>query len=110
MNDEAIVLVDSSGVIQMWSAGTERMFGFTASEAVGQTLDLIVPDEYREAHWNGFRRALASGRASIEGQVVPFPVQHASGAVIQRTGCLTLIRRPPSDVVGAIVVFELPAP
>ena len=108
MSAEAIVVVDSNGVIQLWTAGTERMFGYRASEAVGQTLDLIVPAEYREAHWKGFRRALGSGQAAIEGQVTPFPVRHASGEIIERVGRLTLIRRPRSDVVAAVVVFEEP--
>lgn len=106
MNAEAIVFVDSNGVIQLWNSGAERMFGYGASEAVGQTLDLIIPPEYREAHWNGFRRALASGQASIDGQVVPFPVRHATGDVIERHGRLTLIRRPRAEIVAAVVVFE----
>jgi hypothetical protein len=71
-------------------------------------LDLIVPPEYREAHWSGFRRALASGQAAAEGQVVPFPALHSSSDVIERHGRLTLIRRPHGEVVAAAVVFESP--
>lgn len=106
MNAEAMVLVDVNGVIQLWSDGAERMFGYAASDAVGQTLDLIVPPEYREAHWNGFRRAIVSGHASVEGQATPFPARHATGDVIPRPGRLTLIRRPHGEVVAAVVVFE----
>ena len=106
VNVEAMVLVDLNGVIRLWSDGAERMFGYATSEAVGQTLDVIVPPEYREAHWNGFRRAIASGQASIEGTVVSFPARHASGDVIQSRGRLTLIRRPQTEVVAAIMVFE----
>ena len=103
---DAMVLVDLNGVIRLWSEGAERMFGYTASEAEGQTLDLIIPPEYREAHWNGFRRALASGQASVEGKVVPFPARCATGEVIQSRGRLTLVRRPQTEVVAAIMVFE----
>ena len=106
MNAEPMVLVDLNGVIRLWSDGAERMFGYAAPEAVGQTLDLIVPPEYREAHWNGFRRAIASGYASVEGQATPFPARHATGEVIPRPGRLTLIRRPQGQVVAAVVVFE----
>lgn len=108
MNGEALVLVDVNGVIRLWSDGAERAFGYSASEAVGQTLDLIVPPEYREAHWNGFHRAVASGEASAEGNPVVFPAQHATGDVIERRGRLTLIRRPQAEVVAAVVVFEDP--
>ena len=106
MNAAAIVLVDVNGVIRLWSDGAERVFGYAESEAVGQTLDLIIPPEYREAHWAGFHRALASGEASAEGNVVAFPARHATGDVVERCGRLTLIRRPQTEVVAAIVVFE----
>ena len=106
MDEGAVVLADSSGVVRLWSSGAERLFGYAASEAVGRTLDLIVPTEFREAHWNGFRRALESGTASVEGQVVPFPAQHADGSVVPRSGRLTLVRRPGGEVVAAVVVFE----
>jgi len=106
MDSEAIVLADIDGVIRLWSGGAERMFGYPASEAVGRTLDLIIPAEYREAHWIGFRRALASGEASVEGRVVSFPARHATGTITERNGRLTLLRRPRADVVAAIMVFE----
>jgi PAS domain S-box-containing protein len=105
MDDEVMVLADSTGVIRFWSGGAASVFGYSAVEAVGQTLDLIVPPEYREAHWNGFRRAMKSGSASAEGQPAPFPGRHASGDIVERTGRLTLLRRPDGDVVGAVVVF-----
>lgn len=106
MNTDAIVLVDPNGVIRLWSGGAETMFGYAAADAIGQTLDLIVPPEYRDAHWNGFRRAIASGHASAEGTVGPFPALHATGDIIPRNGRLTLIRAPQTGVVAAVVVFE----
>lgn len=106
MNDEIIVLADREGVLRFWSLGAERAFGYSASEAVGQSLDLIVPPEYRDAHWIGFRRAFATGAASVEGQSAPFPVRSANGDTSVWTGRLTLIRGPRGGVVGAAVVFE----
>ena len=101
-----MVLADANGVIRLWSAGAERMFGFPTAEAVGQTLDLIVPPEYREAHWNGFHRAIAAGQTPAEGSVLSFPAQHATGEIIERRGRLTLVRRPQTGVVAAVMVFE----
>jgi PAS domain S-box-containing protein len=99
-------MADPSGVICFWSAGAERAFGYPAAEAVGQTLDLIVPPEHREAHWNGFRRAIESGAASVEGQSIPFPARCAGGDVAARPGRLTLVRRPRGQVIAALVVFD----
>jgi PAS domain S-box-containing protein len=81
MDDHAIVVADAAGVIQLWSRGAETLFGHTAQDAVGRTLDLVVPDDYREAHWIGFRRAMMSGAAGAEGQPFELPVNCASGVV-----------------------------
>lgn len=106
MDRNAVVMTDSAGVIRFWSGGAEKAFGYTAIEAVGQTLDLIVPAEYREAHWAGFKRAMEAGAASLEGQVNPFPVHQASGGVEPVPGRLTLIRQTDGRVIGAMVVFR----
>lgn len=106
MEAEAIVLADRQGIIRYWSSGATAMFGYRIDQAVGQPLDLIVPDEYREAHWNGFRRAFESGTASAEGLAAPFPARHANGSTVTRTGRLSLVRQPQGKVVAALVVFE----
>ena len=106
MQTEAIVLADRLGVIRYWSSGATTMFGYSADEAVGQPLDLIVPDEHRDAHRKGFQRAFDSGSAAAEGLAGPFPARHASGNIVTRTGRLCLVRQPQGNVVAALVVFE----
>ena len=108
MDRTAVVMADRDGLIQFWSPRAETAFGFPASEAVGQSLDLIVPPEYRPDHWQGFRRAFSAGEASAEGQVGPFPVRLASGEIVATLGRLSLIRRPDGAVIGALVAFETP--
>jgi PAS domain S-box-containing protein len=60
---EAIVFSDGQGIIQFWSSGAERMFGFMAAEAVGQSLDIIIPEPQRARHWEGFNRVMATGES-----------------------------------------------
>src|SRR6516225_9349051 len=84
MDDGVVVMAGTTGVICFWSKAAEAALGYSAAEAVGQTLDLIVPAEFRDAHWNGFRRAMASGQAAAEGQASPFPVRRADGEIIPR--------------------------
>jgi PAS domain S-box-containing protein len=105
LDHSPVVLTDAEGVIRFWSAGAETAFGYAAIEAVGQTLDLIVPAEYSDAHWAGFRRAMAAGAAAAEGQISPFPVRRADGAVSPVPGRLTLIRRADGLTIGAMVAF-----
>lgn len=103
---EAIVLADRQGVIRYWSTAAAAMFGYSAEQAVGQRLDLLVPEEYRAAHWQGFGRAFESGTAAAEGRAGPFPARHADGTIVTRTGRLSLVRQAQGKVVAALVVFE----
>lgn len=106
LDNNAVVIADAAGVIRFWSMGAEKAFGHAAGQAVGQTLDLIVPPEYCQAHWTGFRRAMVSGVAAVEGTAVPFPARQASGETSALRGRLTLLREPDGMVIAAVVVFE----
>lgn len=105
MDKNAIVIAGPEGVIRFWNVGAEAAFGHAAGEAIGQTLDLIVPPEHRDAHWAGFRRAIASGVAQAEGQTSPFPVRLANGEIEIRQARLSLVREPEGQVIAAMVVF-----
>jgi PAS domain S-box-containing protein len=58
---DAIVYADAKGMIQLWNAGAEHIFGYSEAEAVGQSLDIIIPENQRQRHWDGFGRTLATG-------------------------------------------------
>ena len=105
MDGTAIVIADTAGVIHFWSKGAEDSFGHSPAKAVGHTLDLIVPAEFREAHWAGFRRAIASGRADAEGQLNLFPVLCANDEIRNTSGKLTVLRRDDGTVTGCMVIF-----
>lgn len=58
---EAVIYADLQGIIQLWNRGAEAIFGFTAEEALGQSVDIIIPEKLRAAHWAGFNKAVAHG-------------------------------------------------
>jgi PAS domain S-box-containing protein len=58
---DAIVTSDRDGLIRVWNAGAERIFGFTASEAIGQSLDIIIPERLRARHWAGYDEVMRTG-------------------------------------------------
>ena len=60
---DAIIATDRTGTISFWNPGASRIFGFTADEAVGSSLDLIVPDNLRARHWAGFNRVMETGES-----------------------------------------------
>ncbi len=64
---EAIVYANREGVIERWNAAAAAMFGFSAAEAIGQSLDLMIPEHLRQAHWRGFDAAMASAKTRLGG-------------------------------------------
>jgi PAS domain S-box-containing protein len=59
---DAIVYADAAGVIRFWNAGAERIFGFAAAEALGQSLDIVIPERLRARHWAGYHEVMRTGR------------------------------------------------
>lgn len=58
---EAVVYADLGGIIRAWNRGAEAVFGFSADDAIGQSVDIIVPEKMRAAHWAGYNKAIAHG-------------------------------------------------
>lgn len=80
---DAIVYADAEGVIGFWNAGAERIFGFTAAEAIGKTLDIIIPEPLRQRHWSGYRETVRSGKSRYgAGDVLAVPALRKDGTRI----------------------------
>jgi PAS domain S-box-containing protein len=77
---DAIVYADSEGVIRFWNGGAMRMFGFAENEAVGQSLDLIIPESLRERHWHGFKQTMRTGESRYgAGDILAVPALRNDG-------------------------------
>jgi hypothetical protein len=91
--------------------------GHRQSAVVGKTLDVIVPVDFRQRHWAGFHRAMATGSSFIDGQAAILPVLCGDGRVRRLAGRLSLLRNPAGGIVGALAIYtssdglesELPA-
>jgi len=80
---DAIVAADSDGVIRFWNPGAERIFGHTRDEALGRSLDLIIPERLRQRHWQGYRKVMATGQSRYgESDVLAVPALRKDGAAI----------------------------
>src|SRR5215211_2625413 len=99
---DAIVFADPEGVIREWNPAAARMFGFSSEEAVGQSLDLIVPERFREAHWQGYNRALAAGETKYVGKALPTRSQRKDGATIYVELTFAIPRSSTGEVLGAL--------
>lgn len=100
----AVVTVGTQGVIRTWDKGAEMLFGHDATEAVGQSLDLIVPPELAEAHWEGFHRAVAEPK--LKDLAADLPVRCGNGEVRHFAGRLVMLFDGLGETVGATVIFS----
>ena len=76
---DAIMFADRDGVIRLWNQGAERLFGYSAEEAIGQTLDLIIPEKLRPRHWEGYHKTMATGETRYGSSMLSVPANHQNG-------------------------------
>lgn len=101
---EAIIFADRDGVIRVWNGGAEALFGFPAAEAIGCSLDIIIPERFRQAHWDGFHRAIAQGRTQHGGQIRTTRVVHQDGRKLYVDMSFGLVTRSDGAVMGSVAV------
>ena len=70
---DAIIFADKEGIIRLWNSGAEAIFGYSAEEAIGETLDLIVPEKLREKHWEGYRKVMDTGVTKYGSDILAVP-------------------------------------
>ena len=97
-----MIFADKDGVIRVWNAAAERIFGFTAEAAVGQDLNIIIPEGLRDAHWTGYDRALTAGDTKYRGQSLPTKAVKADGSQIYVELSFAIVHGAEGDVIGAL--------
>jgi len=101
---DAIIFADRDGVIRLWNRGAEIIFGHAASEAIGQALDLIIPERFRRSHNEGYRHAIATGVLRHEGRVLTTRSCHKYGSRLYVDLSFSLVRDASGTVVGAFAI------
>jgi PAS domain S-box-containing protein len=104
----AVVVADTDGVIVSWNNGAEDLFGHSAADAIGQSLDLIVPDDFRERHWAGFHQAMSTGKPKLDRPAARLPGKCAGGAVDVFPARLVFLTDAHDRAAGALAIFERP--
>jgi len=79
---DAIVVTDAAWAIILWNPAAERMFGFTPSEAIGQSMDLIIPERLRKRHWEGYEKTMATGQTKYGTDLLKVPAAHKDGRTL----------------------------
>ena len=99
---DAVIFAGTDGLVAYWNAAAERIFGHTSAAAMGQSLDIIIPEQYREAHWTAFDRALADGDTKYRGQSLATRSVRADGEKIYVELSFGIIKDAAGASIGAI--------
>jgi PAS domain S-box-containing protein len=76
---DAVVVSDATGAITLWNKAAERLFGYTEAEALGQSLDLIIPERLRARHWKGYRKTMETATTRYGTEVLQVPAIDKAG-------------------------------
>ena len=104
---DAIIAADRDGIICFWNPGAERMFGHASGEAIGCSLDLIIPERLRQRHWDGFRQTMETGRSRYgEGDLLSVPALRKDGTTISVEFTIVLLKSEPVGVRGIVAIMR----
>lgn len=105
-NSDAIMFADREGVIRLWNNGAEAMFGYSASEAEGQSLDLIIPENLRGRHWEGYHKVMASGVTRYGTELLSAPGVRKDGSRLSLEFSMVIVRGEDGAVLGTGAIIR----
>lgn len=103
---DAIVASDAGGTIVLWNPAAERMFGFSESEALGQSLDLIIPQRQQQRHWDGYHKTMATGQTRYGNDVLRVPAMHKDGHTISIAFTVALLHTADGKVSAIVAAIR----
>lgn len=103
---DAILIADQEGLIRFWNRGAETIFGFSAVEALGQSLDLIIPPPLRGRHWEGYRQVMATGETKYATGLLAVPGARRDGTRLSLEFSVVLLRDPGGAIAGCAAIMR----
>jgi PAS domain S-box-containing protein len=103
---DAVIFADRPGIIRLWNAGAEAMFGYLAPEALGQSLELIIPENLRARHAEGYRRVMATGVTRYGQELLAVPGLRKDGARLSLEFNIVLIKTDDAQILGSAAIIR----
>ncbi|MEZ5491006.1 MAG: PAS domain-containing protein [Gammaproteobacteria bacterium] len=104
---DAVVFSDREGLIRFWNASAERIFGFSHAEAMGESLDIIIPERLRQRHWDGYYRMMQSGKAQHPAdELLAVPALSKSGEPLSIQFTVAPVKNTEGALVGIVAVMR----
>jgi PAS domain S-box-containing protein len=105
-SQEAIVFADRDGIIRLWNAGAEAMFGYSSTEAIGQNLDLIIPERQRGRHWEGYHKVMATGVTRYGKELLAVPALRKDGSRISLEFSIVIVKDEMGHILGVAALMR----
>lgn len=106
-NSDAIIAADKEGNIRFWNPGAERIFGYASDDAIGQSLDIIIPERLRKLHWDGYHRVIAGGESRYgEGDILAVPGIRKDGSQISVEFTIVPLRNGAGELTGLVAIMR----
>ena len=105
-SQDAILIADREGIIRYWNAGAERILGYSANEAVGQSLDLFIPEKLRGRHWEGYHRVMASGETKYKTGLLSSPGIRKDGSQVSLEFSMVLLHDVNGTMQGCASIMR----
>ena len=99
---DAIIFADRQGMIQVWNNAAADCFGYPRDEVIGRSLDIIIPEHLRHAHWEGFGKAVASGHTTHGRLAMKTRATHKSGHKLYVSFAFSVVKDQVGKVIGAM--------
>jgi PAS domain S-box-containing protein len=103
---DGVLIADREGIIRFWNRGAELIFGYPASEAVGQSLDLIIPENLRGRHWDGYWRVMSTGETKYKTGLLSAPGLRRDGSRVSLQFSMILLKDEEGSVLGCGTIIR----
>jgi PAS domain S-box-containing protein len=103
---DAVMVADASGAIVLWNPASERMFGYTEAEALGKSLDIIIPQRQQQRHWDGYHKTMETGKTRYGNDTLRVPAVHKDGHTLSIAFTVALLTSPDGKVAGIAAVVR----
>ncbi|MDB5960474.1 MAG: domain S-box protein [Massilia sp.] len=103
---DAVIVCDAAGIITVWNPSATRIFGFTEQDAIGQSLDIIIPERQRQRHWDGYHKTMATGETRYGADLLRVPALHKEGKPLSIAFTVAMLHAPDGSVSAIIAVVR----
>jgi PAS domain S-box-containing protein len=103
---DGVIVCDAAGAITFWNDAATHIFGFTAADALGQSLDMIIPERQRQRHWDGYHKTMATGETRYGNDLLRVPALHTEGRPLSIAFTVAMLTTPAGEVTSIVAVVR----